>query len=246
MIEPKERLIIALDVSSSDEVAAVCDRIGDNAVFYKVGLQLFLAEGRSVIELLKGRGSKVFLDLKLHDIPNQVAGACREVVKMGVDMTTIHTMGGVDMMQAAANAIRESAQELGIRPPILLGVTVLTSLNDERAGEIGIANAIPEQVVNLAVLAKKSGLDGIVASPHEVSRIREKVGDDFVIITPGIRSSSEDVQDQKRVMSAGEAISAGSSYLVVGRPVLKAGDPAAAASKIVTEITEAERKKIIF
>jgi len=149
-------------------------------------------------------------------------------------------------MRAAARAIKESAQELGVRPPILLGVTVLTSLNDERAGEIGIANSIPEQVVNLAVLAKKSGLGGIVASPHEVSKIREKVGDDFVIVTPGIRSSSEDVQDQKRVMSTGDAISAGSSYLVVGRPVLKASDPAAAASKIIMEITGAESKKIIF
>jgi len=238
-LEPKERLIVALDVASKDEVTSICRAIGDKAVFYKVGLQLFLAEGREVAESIKSLDKRVFLDLKLHDIPNQVAGACREIVKMGVSMTTIHTMGGFDMMQEAAVTIKQTSEEIGVKPPILLGVTVLTSLSQERAGQVGISKSITEQVVDLALLAKKSGLDGVVASPQEVKNIRQAVGDDFIIVTPGIRSAGDAIQDQKRVMSARDAILAGSTYLVVGRPVLKAEDPAAAAVRIVSEISEA-------
>jgi orotidine-5'-phosphate decarboxylase len=239
VLEPRERLIIALDVVSKDDVALIYSKIGDAAVFYKVGLQLFLAEGRDILDMLKGQGKKVFLDLKLHDIPNQVAKACREIVRMGIDMMTIHTMGGVDMMEMAAASVRESAGEFGVQPPILLGVTILTSLNQMRAGEIGITGAISDQVVNLAVLAKKSGLDGVVASPLEVRSIREAVGDDFIIVTPGIRSSTQAAQDQKRVTSAGEAIKAGSSYLVVGRPILGAANPAEAIAGIINEVKSA-------
>lgn len=239
MLKPRERLIIALDVDNKDDASSVCKAIGDKAVFYKIGLRLFLAEGRDVIELVKSSGARVFLDLKLHDIPDQVAGACREIVKMGVDMTTIHTTGGLDMMREAAAAVRQSAKEFGVQPPILLGVTVLTSLNQVRAGEIGFVRPISEQVVSLAELAKISGLDGVVSSPHEVKNIRERVGADFIIVTPGIRSFSEDIHDQKRVMGAYDAVKAGSSYLVVGRPVLKSDDPAAVADKIVAEIEKA-------
>ncbi|MBE0447165.1 MAG: orotidine-5'-phosphate decarboxylase [Actinobacteria bacterium] len=239
MLEPRERLIVALDIINKDDVALICGKIGDKATFYKVGLQLFLAEGRGVLDLLKSWGVKVFLDLKLHDIPDQVAKACREIVKMGVDMTTIHTMGGVDMMEIAAASVREAADKFGIRPPILLGVTILTSLNRMRAGEIGLKGPISEQVVTLAALAKRSGLDGVVASPLEVKSIRKAMGEDFIIVTPGIRSSTEAVQDQKRVMSTSDAIKAGSSYLVVGRPILEAANPARAAVEIVTEIKSA-------
>lgn len=238
-LEPKERLIVALDVASKDEAASICRAVGDKVVFYKVGLQLFLAEGREVVERIKSLDKRVFLDLKLHDIPNQVAGACREIVKMGVGMTTVHTMGGFDMMQEAAATIKQTSEEIGVKPPILLGVTVLTSLSQERAGQVGISKSITEQVVDLAMLAKKSGLDGVVASPQEVKNIRQAVGDDFIIVTPGIRSAEDAVQDQKRVMSARDAILAGSTYLVVGRPVLKAEDPAAAAVRIVSEISKA-------
>jgi orotidine-5'-phosphate decarboxylase len=158
---------------------------------------------------------------------------------MGVDMTTIHTMGGSDMMRKAASAVKQTAQELGIRPPILLGVTILTSLNNAGAGEIGITSPIPAQVVNLAVLARENGLDGVVASPQEVENIRKAVGEDFIIVTPGIRSSTDALQDQKRVMSASDAIRAGSSYLVVGRPILKADNPAVAIDGLIAEIKSA-------
>ncbi|MEW5705187.1 MAG: orotidine-5'-phosphate decarboxylase [Actinomycetota bacterium] len=237
--DPKERLIVALDVDSKEAALSICQKIGNQAAFYKVGLQLFLAEGPEVVQALKNQGVKVFLDLKLHDIPNQVAGACRKIVKMGVDMTTVHTMGGFDMMQAAAEAIKQSSQELGVLPPILLGVTILTSLNQKRAGEIGITGLISEQVVNLAALAKESGLDGVVASPHETGSIRQKIGDDFIIVTPGIRSSDDATQDQKRVMSACDAIKEGASYLVVGRPIIGADNPANAVAKITSEISRA-------
>ncbi|HCG99225.1 MAG: orotidine 5'-phosphate decarboxylase [Candidatus Aquicultor primus] len=243
MYKPGERLIVALDVPTHKDVEQACVAIGDNAVFYKVGLQLFLAEGAGVLTYLKGRGLKVFLDLKLHDIPHQIAGACREIARMGVDMTTIHTMGGVEMMWAAAIAIRESALEFGVKPPILLGVTVLTSLNQSQAGEIGIVAKISEHVVRLATLAKESGLDGVVASPLEVEAIRATVGEDFVIVTPGIRSSADVVGDQQRVMSAADAITAGSTYLVVGRPIMKSDDPGRAAGAVVAEIERALNAK---
>jgi len=239
MSKAKERLIVALDLPSKNDVVRVCEAVGENAVFYKVGLQLFLAEGQAIVHYLKSRGSKVFLDLKLHDIPHQVAGACREIVRMGVDMTTIHTMGGVEMMQTAVKAIKESAQEFGVKPPILLGVTVLTSLNQSQAGEIGITAGISGHVVRLATLAKESGLDGVVASPLESGGIRGAVRDDFVIVTPGIRSSADAVGDQKRVLSAADAIAAGSTYLVIGRPIVKSTDPAQAAALITSEIERA-------
>lgn len=243
MHKPNERLIVALDVPTQKAVEQACAAIGDHAVFYKVGLQLFLAEGAGVLTHLKDRGLKVFLDLKLHDIPHQVGGACREIARMGVDMTTIHTMGGVEMMRAAAIAVRESALEFGVKPPILLGVTVLTSLNQSQAGEIGIASKISEHVVRLAILAEESGLDGIVASPLEVGAIRAAVGEGFVIVTPGIRSSADAVGDQKRVMSAADAITAGSTYLVVGRPIIKSSDPAQAAMAVAAEIERALNPK---
>lgn len=242
MLSSKERLIVALDVDSKAEVSSMLSAIGTSASFYKIGLQLFLAGGREVIELVKGQSARVFLDLKLHDIPNQVAGACREIVRMGVDMTTIHTMGGYDMMREAALSTRRASEEFGEKPPVLLGVTILTSLNQERAGEIGIQSSISEQVVNLAALAKKSGLDGVVASPQEVVSIRRELGDDFIIVTPGIRSKIDDVQDQKRVMSAYDAIRAGSSCLVVGRPITGSSNPAQAAAGIVSEIETASRQ----
>lgn len=239
MFKPEERLIVALDVPTQQDVEQACAAIGDSAVFYKVGLQLFLAEGAGVLSYLKGKGLKVFLDLKLHDIPHQVAGACREIARLGVDMTTIHTMGGAEMMRAAATTMRESSLEFGVEPPILLGVTVLTSLNQYQAGEIGIAAKISEHVVRLATLAKESGLDGVVASPLEVGAIRAAVGEDFIIVTPGIRSSADVVGDQQRVMNAADAITAGSTYLVVGRPIMKADDPGRAAGTVAAEIERA-------
>jgi orotidine-5'-phosphate decarboxylase len=243
MLEPVERLIVALDVDSAQDAKSVCYKIGKGVVFYKVGLRLYLAGGRHIIDILKSEGLKVFLDLKLHDIPNQVAGACREIVGMGVDMMTIHTTGGADMMRAAAAAIKGAAEELVIKPPVLLGVTVLTSLSQVRAVEIGYNSTISEQVVRLAELAKSCGLDGVVASPHEVRAVRAAVGEDFVIVTPGIRGTEDAAQDQHRVMSAADAIEAGASYIVVGRPIIKAGNPMEAAERIVSQIVSIKNRR---
>ncbi|HEY3374320.1 MAG TPA: orotidine-5'-phosphate decarboxylase [Candidatus Aquicultor sp.] len=239
MVGPKERLIIALDFDTAADAVAMCRAVGDQACFYKVGLQLFLSAGRDVVDQVKNLGNHIFLDLKLHDIPNTVAGACREIVRVGVSMTTLHTMGGADMMREAATATKRAAEEFGVEQPILLGVTMLTSLNEQRAGEIGVAGSISEQVTRLAILAKTSGLDGVVASPHEVEGLRCELGDDFIIVTPGIRSAADAVHDQKRVMSALDAIAAGSSYLVVGRPVTEADNPAKAAASIIAQIRQA-------
>lgn len=236
MLKAAERLIVALDVNSVEDAESICNEIGKDIVFYKVGLQLYLASGRKVISFLKSNGLKVFLDLKLHDIPNQVADACREIVSMGVDMMTVHTTGGADMMMAAALAVKDAAEEFAVKPPLLLGVTVLTSLNQVRAGEIGLNSPILEQVVRLTELAKSCGLDGVVASPHEVAAVRAVAGDDLVIVTPGIRGINDTAMDQHRVMSAADAMKAGASYIVVGRPILKAGNPLKAAEQIVSQI----------
>lgn len=236
MIEPGERLIVALDVENKEQAIAMCELIGEGASFYKVGLQLFIAEGPSIIETLKSRGVRVFLDLKLHDIPHQVANACREVVRLGVDMMTIHATGGAEMMQAAAHSVQLAAVEFRVRPPVLLGVTLLTSLNQIRAGEIGVQGPLHEHVVRLASLAQRSGLDGIVASPHEAGQLREVLGEDFVLVTPGIRSGADAMGDQKRTMGAAAAIEAGANYIVVGRPITAASDPRSAALSIAEEL----------
>jgi orotidine-5'-phosphate decarboxylase len=234
-----ERMIVALDVDNSEAALSVCDRLGAGAIFYKIGLQLFLSSGIQIVDALKAKDLKVFLDLKLHDIPHQVSGACREIVRMGVDMMTIQTSGGADMMRAAVKAVEKAAKEFAVKPPILLGVTVLTSLSQERAGEIGFCKSISDQVLTMALLAEKCGLDGVVASPQELKAIREVVGKDFIVVTPGIRDTDDAVQDQQRVMNALEATKFGASYIVVGRPVLKADDPILAATKIVSQIRNA-------
>jgi orotidine-5'-phosphate decarboxylase len=226
-------LILALDVEDQAKAIKLCFLLRDKIKIFKVGLQLFLSEGKSIVEAINSLGGEVFLDLKFHDIPNQVANACVSAARMNVKMLTVHTSGGLEMMKKARGAV----ENLEIKNrPLLLGVTVLTSFNQELINEIGINKEITEQVVFLAGLAQKAGLDGVVASPFEINAIRENCGDDFLIVTPGIRYDNKSADDQKRVLSPSEAMKFGADYLVIGRPILKAEDPLVAVENILREI----------
>jgi orotidine-5'-phosphate decarboxylase len=240
----RDRLIVALDVPSASKARQVVQSIGEAATTYKVGKQLFTAEGPQIVRDLVSSGRKVFLDLKFHDIPNTVAGAVRAAADMGVSMLTVHASGGGAMLKAAAQAAGQSAAK-----PMVLGVTVLTSLSDADLIELGIAGQVIDHVVRLAALARDAGCGGVVASALEAHELRRELGNDFNIVTPGIRMGGPSLpavgkgglrDDQARVLTPKEAIAAGANYLVVGRPILEAADPAAAAAEIVREIGEAE------
>ncbi len=230
-LSPKERLIVALDVPSAAAAQKLVQSIGDAAVFYKVGLQLFTAEGPTFVRQLVSSGKKVFLDLKLHEIPNSAAGAVKSAARLGVDMVTVHASGGPNMMKAAAEAAA-SAQ----KPPMILAVTVLTSLTDEELGEVGQGADPKAQAVRLAKLAQQAGCGGIVASAHELANLRQTIGSDMQIVVPGIRPLGSDRHDQSRTATPTEAIRAGANFLVVGRPISASTAPAAAANAIVREI----------
>lgn len=235
-----EKLIVALDLSTLDEAAELIDKLGSKVRTYKVGSRLFTRWGVDALKLVKDKGSKVFLDLKFHDIPNTVAGACEAAAEIGTDMLTIHTFGGFEMMEAVVKIMwgREKA-----RRPTLLGVTLLTSLNEAFLRDfIGATErTIEEEVLLLARLAQSAGLDGVVASPHEVEAVRRQCGDEFIVVTPGVRPRGQDAGDQVRVRTPGDAIAAGADYIVVGRPILMAEDPRAAVEEILAEMEEALR-----
>jgi orotidine-5'-phosphate decarboxylase len=243
----KNKLILALDVPNFDEARKLIDTLGDSVEIYKVGYQLFVAYGPFLVRYLQAQGKKVFLDLKFHDIPNTVANGVASAVALSVRpyevtdakgdkvenyaplfMLTVHTQGGVEMMKAAADAARERAEELKVPKPLIVGVTVLTS---DAATENTSA-----LVLERARQAKAAGLDGVVCSVQEAAAVRRDCGKDFVIVTPGIRPTDSDVGDQKRVDTPAGAIKNGSSFLVVGRPIVKAQDPKAAALKILAEM----------
>lgn len=226
-------MIVALDLPSRDEALSLCDRLEGACDFFKVGLELFISEGPRIIKDLKERDLKVFLDLKLHDIPNQVANSCRRIVGLGIDMFTLHTQGGREMMSLAVEAALSEAEKLGLAPPKILGVTVLTSLSELDLIELGRTNSLQEEVVTLARLAKESGLSGLVASPFEICKIKEVVDDEMLIVTPGIRLSGDEKDDQKRSMGPKEAVANGATHLVVGRPIIKANDPLEKAKEIL-------------
>ena len=230
------RLIVALDFSNFDEAAECVDEIGDAVSYYKVGMELYHASGNTVIRYLKDRGKKVFLDLKFLDIPNTVSHAVSVLGSLGVDMLNVHASGGIKMMRESVKALHEQAAALGKEPPKLIAVTVLTSMDEEQFADLNIAKSIPEQVVNLALLAKRAGLDGVVASPNEASAIREACGSDFLIVTPGVRPEGASVDDQSRVATPAGAFKKGATHIVVGRPITKAKDRRAAAEAIVKEI----------
>ena len=235
----KERLVLALDVDNFESAEKLVEKLNNYVGVFKVGSQLFTAEGTKVIKIINKKGGKVFLDLKFHDIPNTVARAAEVATKLGVYIFDVHTSGGYEMMKAAAEASKKISLVLGARKPLILGVTLLTSINQEiLEREIGVKKKLEEQVVHLAKLAKAAGLDGVVASSWEIKEIRKACGEDFVILTPGIRPAGKSFDDQKRVMTPREAIKLGADFLVIGRPIRNAANPEEAAKKILKEMEE--------
>ncbi|MDF9408031.1 orotidine-5'-phosphate decarboxylase [Pelotomaculum isophthalicicum JI] len=233
----KNPLIIALDVDTIEEASVLVDKLSPYAGAFKVGMQLYNYEGPEVIRILKEKNVAIFIDLKLHDIPNTVAGAARVLTRHGVSILNVHAAGGKTMMREAVKAARDEAAKTGIDCPLIVAVTVLTSIDQEVFNnEVGINGSIQERVVLWARMAREAGLDGVVASPHEIAAIRKACGNDFVIITPGVRPAGVIANDQKRIMTPGEAMRQGATYLVVGRPVTASPDPAQAARAILEEI----------
>ncbi|HEY4900631.1 MAG TPA: orotidine-5'-phosphate decarboxylase [Terriglobales bacterium] len=228
----RDRLIVALDVSSATQARQIVQSIGESASTYKIGKQLFTAEGPQIVRDLVSSGRKVFLDLKFHDIPNTVAGAVAEAAKLGVSMLTVHASGGSKMLKAAVEAAAQSPTK-----PMVLAVTVLTSLSDADLAELGISGHVQTQVLRLGSLARAAGCGGLVASGQETRELRRELGQDFAIVTPGVRPTGTAAGDQARVLTPKEAIAAGATYLVVGRPILEAANPAQAAEAIVSEIS---------
>jgi orotidine-5'-phosphate decarboxylase len=238
----KDRLIVALDVETARRARDVFQALKDVAGMFKIGSQLFTAGGPGVVREIVSAGGRVFLDLKFHDIPNTVAAAGAEATRLGVSIFDMHACGGGEMMRRAAEIVTETAEREGLARPVVIAVTVLTSADDQVLAEAGFAYGATEQVRRLARLAEASGMDGVVASPLEVTLIRESVGRrDFVVVTPGVRRRDAERGDQRRVMTPAEAVRAGADYLVVGRPVLSAPDPARAAQAIIEEMETALR-----
>lgn len=237
--DASERLIFALDAPGVEEALSLVNLLSGYVGMFKVGKELYTSVGPKIIRSIKERSQKVFLDLKFHDIPNTVARAAEAAVHMNVDMFNVHASGGSRMMKEALEAALQCADKLGRTSPIFLAVTVLTSLNDEDLKEIGFQKNSRELVIHLAGLAKAAGVSGVVASAQDIAPLRETFGDDFIIVTPGIRPAADAKKDdQKRTLSAYEAIKAGADYIVVGRPIRMAADPLNACRRIVEEIAE--------
>jgi len=236
----EEKVIIALDVESLDEAEKVICATGEKAVVYKIGSELFTRCGPPSVELLRKHGKEVFLDLKFHDIPNTVSKAVAAAAALGVMMLNVHALGGAEMMTAAVEAARAAADaQRNVAGPKVLAVTILTSIDQSiLEQDIGCSRAVEEQVIHLSKLAAKSGVDGVIASPREIWAIRQALGPDFLIVTPGIRPQWAAKGDQKRVMTPAEAFRAGADYIVVGRPVTASDDPREAFDRIIAEISE--------
>lgn len=231
-----EKIIVAIDVDGSDKALELVKRLKADVAYFKVGKQLFTSAGPEIVRKIKSEGAGLFLDLKFHDIPNTVAAASIEAVRLGVDMFNVHALGGYEMMAKSADAVRGEAERLGTKKPVFIAVTVLTSMSDEGLQEAGILTPVADEVRRLALLAKRAGMDGVVASPREIKLIKEACGDDFIVVTPGVRTSLSSSDDQVRVMTPGEAVKAGADYLVIGRPITKAADPVAAAKAIAEDM----------
>jgi orotidine-5'-phosphate decarboxylase len=239
-LKPHERIVVALDVETGLEALALVDALRGTVGMFKVGKQLFTAEGPALVHRIVDRGERVFLDLKYHDIPATVAKASVEAARLGVAILNVHASGGREMLERTAEAVAAFCEREGRARPIVLAVTVLTSLDDASIEETGVAGGTAAQVVRLARLARECGIDGVVASPLEIARIRSDVAaTNFVVLTPGIRPAGSAKEDQKRVMTPGEALAAGSDYLVIGRPITAAPDPVEAARTIAAELADA-------
>jgi orotidine-5'-phosphate decarboxylase len=233
----RDRLIVGLDVDAVAAAENAVRRLGDAVGFYKIGKQLFVHAGPDVVRMVLAGGAEVFLDLKFHDIPNTVAMAGVEAARLGVRMFNIHAAGGLAMMERTVAEVTRVCRAERLRRPKILGVTVLTSLEDADLKQVGVAGRAGDQVLRLARLAKRAGLDGVVASPREIVAVRRACGRDFLVVTPGVRPAGADLHDQKRVLTPGAAVAAGADYVVVSRPVLAAADPAAAARDIIADMS---------
>ena len=233
-----ERIIVPLDVPTVADAIALIDRL-DEVRFFKVGLELFVSTGPQILSILKDRQKRIFLDLKFHDIPNTVAGACRAAAGYGVDLITIHGSAGKNSLQAAKAAVEAGAQATGQKQPKLIAITLLTSLNArDLAFDLKIPLELPEYALQMALLAKESGLDGAVCSPQEAQQLRQVCGDEFVLVCPGVRPEWAEKGDQKRSLTPASALKAGADYLVIGRPITAATDPAAAFRRICQELAD--------
>ena len=233
--DPAERIIVALDCDM-DEALRLGEALADAAKWVKVGMTLFYRYGPEAVDRFKQMGYKVFLDLKLHDIPHQVRGAARSACLSGADMLTVHACGGLAMMQAACEGAQQVADDLEGAHPVLLGITVLTSMDADTLEQVGVSRPLPQQVSSLAGLALNAGLDGVVASPQEARTLREQLGAQAYIVTPGVRPAGADIGDQSRVSTPRAAVEAGASHLVIGRPITQAPDARSAFESIVAEL----------
>lgn len=234
----KDKIIIALDVSTESEAIDLVHDLKDYVGAFKVGMELFNSAGPRIIEKVRDAGAdRIFYDSKYHDIPNTVAGAARAAVRMGVWMFNIHAEGGSAMMRAASDAAHDEADRQGVEPPIIIAVTLLTSISkDTLLKELAVNMPLNEYVPHLARLAQESGLDGVVASPHEISAIKAACGKDFLVVTPGVRPAWASANDQKRIMTPSDAVKNGADYLVIGRAITSASDKIGAAKRIIEEL----------
>jgi orotidine-5'-phosphate decarboxylase len=233
----KNPIIAALDVPSAEQALKLAEQIAPAVGAFKIGSELFTAAGPDIVHRVRAMGASVFLDLKFHDIPNTAAKAVASAVRLDVQMLTLHTSGGGEMMRAAENSAQDTAKSLGLQPPLVLGVTVLTSMDSDALSEIGCETNVAHQVERLALLAVKSGLRGLVCSPLEIADLRQILPAYIQLVTPGIRTDTERADDQKRTLTPREAIQAGASWLVIGRPIYAAENPRAAAEKILESIS---------
>jgi len=224
-------------VPDTESAIALIDKL-ESVTFWKVGLELFTSSGPRILEVLKSRQKRIFLDLKFHDIPNTVAGACRGAARYGVDLMTIHATSGRDALKAAKEAVEEGAAQAGVKPSKLIAVTVLTSISARQlALDLKIPVELPEYALDMALMAQEVGLDGAVCSPQEVAQLRQICGDDFVLVCPGVRPTWAEAKDQKRSLTPSQAIQAGADYLVIGRPITAAAEPELAWKRIAQELT---------
>ncbi|MBE9146089.1 orotidine-5'-phosphate decarboxylase [Planktothrix mougeotii] len=231
-----DKIIVPLDVSTKEEAIARVEKL-PQVTFWKVGLELFVSCGPEILTFLKAQQKRIFLDLKFHDIPNTVAGACRSASRYGVDLITVHATAGKTALKAAQKAVEEGANQSGYPVPKLIAITLLTSLNSrDLAFDLKVPLELPEYTLNMALLAQESGLAGAVCSPQEVSQLRQTCGDEFLFVCPGVRPTGSERGDQQRTFTPAQALKAGADYLVIGRPITASDDPVKALERIIDEI----------